>query len=177
MSATSVSPRARRLATDREEIRTRFSGSDHVKVAPGPGNPPELYQVEYRLKGLVRDGEAARVEHVHGVVVRLGADYPRMAPFVEATTAVFHPNVAGHYCIGDVWTPTQSIADVIEKVGDMIQWRVFNVKSALNADAALYAVQNEQFFPIGDVALTPPETEIEIKIPGGNGSSGNKASG
>lgn len=162
--SSKVSPRVRRLAADREAVRTRFSGSEHVKVTPGPGNPPDSYEVEYNLKGLVRDGNAAKIGHSHFAIVRLGADYPRAAPFVEATSNVFHPNVAGHFCIGDIWTPAQSIADVIEKVGDMIQWRVYNVQSALNADAALYATQNSEVFPIGNVPLTPPESEIEIKF-------------
>lgn len=158
-----VSPRMRRLAADREAVRTRFSGSEHVKVTPGPGNPPDYYEVAYHLSGLVRDGDSAVVTHEHHAVVRLGAGYPRSAPFVEATTDIFHPNVAGHYCIGDVWTPAQSIADVIEKVGDMIQWRIFNVHSALNADAALYATENPEVLPIGDVVLSPPEASIAIK--------------
>lgn len=162
-ASTWVSPRVRRLAADREAVRARFSGHQHVKVTPGTGNPPDYYEVEYFLNGLVRDGDSAQIQTSHKVVVRMGAGYPRMAPFVEAKTDVFHPNVAGHYCFGDIWTPAQSIADVIEKVGDMIQWRVYNVESALNADAAHYATEHPDVFPIGDVALALPETEIEIK--------------
>lgn len=162
-TATWISPRVRRLAADREAVRTRFSGHKHVRVTPGPGNPPDYYEVEYYLNGLVRDGDSAQIQQSHQVVVRMGAGYPRMAPFVEAKSEVFHPNVAGHYCFGDIWTPAQSIADVIEKVGDMIQWRVFNVESALNADAAHYATEHPEVFPVGEVALALPETEIEIK--------------
>lgn len=162
-TATWVSPRVRRLAADREAVRARFSGHQHVKVTPGAGNPPDYYEVEYYLNGLVREGDSARIHQSHQVVVRMGAGYPRMAPFVEAKSDVFHPNVAGHYCFGDIWTPAQSIADVIEKVGDMIQWRVFNVESALNADAAHYATEHPEVFPVGEVALALPETEIEIK--------------
>lgn len=158
-----VSPRVRRLAADHEAIRARFSGHEHVRVSPGYGRPPDYYEVEYVLNGLVREGDSARVHHVHKIAIRLGADYPRMAPFVEATTDVFHPNVAGHYCFGDIWTPAQTIADVIEKVGDMIQWRIFNVESALNADAAHYATEHPEIFPVGNVELGLPETEIEIR--------------
>lgn len=158
------SPRVRRLASDYEAVRSRFSGHKHVSVQPVEGMPPTEYEIVYRLKGLTRDGTRPRVAHEHVCKIRLGVDYPRAAPYVEATSDVFHPNVAGHYCIGDIWTPAESIADVIERIGEMIQWREFNVNSALNADAALYAKANPGLFPLDVIELTPPESEVEITL-------------
>lgn len=154
----------RRLAADHAAVRSRFSGHEHVVVAPIGGTPPTAYEVSFALRGLTRDGDRPRVSTNHTCKIRLGVEYPRMAPYVEATSPLFHPNVAGYYCIGDVWTPSQSIADVIERVGEMIQWRVFNANSALNADAALYANSHPELFPVGDVELTSPEVQIEIAV-------------
>lgn len=154
----------RRLASDYESVRARYSGHDHVVVRPLGGQPPTEYEVTYLLKGLTREGDRPRVSGKHVCVIRLGVDYPRSAPFVEAVTPLFHPNVAGHYCVGDVWTPAESIADVIGRIGEMIQWRAFNVNSALNADAALYATAHPELFPLDDVQLTPPDAELAISV-------------
>ncbi|MBJ7458386.1 MAG: hypothetical protein JHD02_04280 [Thermoleophilaceae bacterium] len=156
-------------------MRSRFSGHKHVTVQAIEGMPPTEYEVIYRLKGLTRDGTRPRVTHRHVCKIRLGIDYPRAAPYVEATSEVFHPNVAGHYCIGDIWTPAESIADVIERIGEMIQWQEFNVNSALNADAALYANAHPELFPLDRVELTPPEAEVEITLNRPASGSTNKA--
>lgn len=176
-AAPGASPRIRRLASDYEAVRSRFSGHEHVTVQPVEGSPPTEYEVVYRLKGLSRDGARPKITHEHMCKIRLGVDYPRAAPYVEATSDVFHPNVAGHYCIGDVWTPAESIADVIERIGEMIQWQEFNVNSALNADAALYAKAHPDLFPLDAIELTPPEAEVEILVNRANNDSSKKAGG
>lgn len=154
----------RRLAADYVSVRSRFAGHSHISVLPLDGSPPTEYRVNFDLKGLTRNGDRPTLCTKHSCTIRLGVDYPRVAPHVAATSPLFHPNVADYYCIGDVWTPSQSIADVIERVGEMIQWTVFNPDSALNADAALYAKAHPELFPVGDVELTPPEVEIEIAV-------------
>jgi hypothetical protein len=157
-------PRTRRLAADQKSVRDRFSGHPHVEIETFGGTPPHRYRVTYRLKGLRRDGERPRLAQEHVCEIELPRGYPRDAPRVVAVTPVFHPNISGIYCIGDYWAPVQDLADIIEKIGDMIQWRTYSTTSALDPVAAKYGEKHPELFPVGDVVLGLPEPEIAIGV-------------
>jgi len=57
--------------------------------------------------------------------------------------------------------------DVIVKLGDMIQWKIYNPRSPLDAIAARWAVQQEQagtnLFPTGNVNLGVADFDIRLK--------------
>jgi ubiquitin-protein ligase len=159
-----TSPRLRRLAADYDAVRTEYSGHPHLSVHPLGPLPPTAYRVEFRLRGLVLNGATPAVVTQHAVEIRLALGYPREQPLVLPLTPLFHPNVSDdHYCIADYWSAGEPLPDIIAKVGDMIQWRVYNVHSPLNATAAYWAEQNPQLFPIGDVALRQAEVKIELR--------------
>ena len=161
-----LSPRQRRLVADYEAVRAEFAGHEHVRVDPIGHLPPEAYRITYKLKGLTLEGDQPVVAEEHVVDLRLPLGYPREQPLASPTTAIFHPNVAATYCIGDYWSAGQPLTDIIAKMGDMIQYRVFNVKSPLNAVAARWVAENETIFPIGDIQLGVPEIDVELKAPG-----------
>lgn len=164
-----MNPRLRRLYADANRIRDEFAGHPHVSVEFVGSEPAERYRITYRLLGVVLDesGQPA-VRDTHVVEFQLGADYPRGGPLISTVTSVFHPNMragaGGEVCIGDVWTPAQPLADLVMKVGDMIQYRAFNELSPLNADAARWVVAHPEIFPIGSVQLYQPEPEIELDV-------------
>lgn len=159
-----LSPRQRRLMADYEAIRAQLAGHPHIRVEPLGMVPPELYRVTYSLKSLRLDGDQPFVAEEHVVDLRLPLGYPREAPLATPKTEVFHPNIdATKYCIGDYWAAGQTLADIITKIGDMLQFRVVNVKAPLNAVAARWVTQNEELLPIGRVELGTPEFEIEIR--------------
>jgi ubiquitin-protein ligase len=163
------SPRLRRLMADFELIKDEFTGSPHVQVQPVQGNPPERYLVTYRVRGLRWD--AARncpVElGLHKAEIYLGADYPREKPKCLMHTEIFHPNFGSYICIGDHWAAGETLADVIVQIGDLIQYREYNVKSPLNAVAAQWTMQNERLLPLGNIELRQAEPDIELSLGAG----------
>lgn len=159
-----MSPRQRRLMADFVAVKGEFAGHPHVRVEPIGAHPPEVYRVTYNVLGLRLEGKDQPVPaDQHACEIRLPLGYPREQPYVVPLTPVFHPNIAAHYCIGDYWSAGQPLADIIRKIGDMLQYRIYNVKSPLNAAAAQWTDENKSLFPIGDVELGTPEVEIEIK--------------
>src|SRR3954466_1490883 len=160
-----MNPRLRRLAADYEAVRAEFSGHPHVSVEPVGPLPPEAYRVTYRVQGLRLNGETPVTVGVHQAEFRLPLGYPREQPYCAPLTAVFHPNVDQHYCIADYWSAGEGLVDVIAKVGDMLQYRIYNTKSPLNAIAAYWAEQHPELFPIGNVELGQPEVEIALRRP------------
>ncbi len=156
-------PRLRRLAADYESVRGQFSGHPHVHIDPlGPQRPPEAYRVTYRVRGLRLEGSQPVAVNEHQVEIRLPLGYPREKPVCTALTPLFHPNVKEQYCIQDYWAAGQSLVDTIAKIAEMIQFRVYNPASPLNALAARWTVQNTHLFPLGNVTLGAPEVMITL---------------
>jgi ubiquitin-protein ligase len=156
-------PRLRRLAADYESVRAEFSGHPHVHVEPlGPHRPPEAYRVVFRVRGLRLNGNQPEPVDEHHVEIRLPLGYPREKPLCTPLTPLFHPNVRDSYCIQDHWAAGQSLVDTIAKIADMIQFRVYNPKSPLDALAARWASQNASLFPLGNVTLGTPEVQITL---------------
>lgn len=156
-------PRLRRLAADYESVRAEFSGHPHVQIAPiGSARPSEAYRITYRVRGLRLDGDRPVTVDHHEVEVRLPLGYPREKPICTPLTPVFHPNIKGYYCIQDYWAAGQPLADTIVKIADMLQFRIYNPASPLDATAAQWARANAHLFPIGHVDLGRPELDIRI---------------
>lgn len=171
-----MNPRLRRLIMDAKQIQDEFVGHGHVAVEPLGSEPPERYRVTYRIRGVMLDasGQQPVFREEHVVEVRLGATYPRDKPMFLMQTPIFHPNfgprVGDEVCIGDAWTAAQPLCDLILKVGDMIQYREYNVKAPLNSDAARWVRHSEAtgVFPVGSVPLCEPEVEVEFDGPFGS---------
>ncbi|MEI6287549.1 MAG: ubiquitin-conjugating enzyme E2 [Bacillota bacterium] len=164
-----MSIRLRRLMSDYDKIRNEFAGHKYIKFIPMGGNPPERYRIVYNVTGLVWDDrQNCPVElQRHEVEIYLPNEYPRGKPLFVIHTPIFHPNfsanrVPNQICVGDHWAASSSLADQIVKVGEMLQYRDYNVKSPLNAMAARWALENEKYLPVGKIDLFQAEPEVEL---------------
>ncbi|TJX14956.1 FHA domain-containing protein [Tissierella creatinini] len=156
-----MNPRMRRISSDWEQIQKDFSGHKNILIEPIGGEPPEKYRVTYYLKGiyLLEDGRIQPLGK-HIVEIILHAEYPRYKPLCKILTPIYHPNFRdGQICIGDIWGAGESISDIIVNIGDMIQYKSWNSFSPLSADAANWAIEHKELFPIGNIDLYKPESE------------------
>lgn len=158
-----TSPRQRRLESDHQRIVTAFSGHPHIRVEPVGPTPPERYAVIYSVPGL----ELSSTGHLstmrqHVVQIFLPGAYPREKPYCTTERPVFHPNFGNHICIADYWSPGQSLVDVIVQIGDMLQYKLYNTSSPLNAIAARWASENIGSIPLDTIDLMPREPEIRL---------------
>jgi ubiquitin-protein ligase len=165
-----TNPRLRRLQADYESVRAEFSGHPNVTVEPvGNRLPPERYHVGFRLRGLVLEGEQPRYRELHEVDITLPRGYPAQQPYCVPLQPIFHPNIKDYFCIADHWAAGTSLVDVIAKLGDMIQWRLYNPRSPLDAIAARWAVEQErsemEIFPVGKVDLGVADFAIGLRSP------------
>jgi ubiquitin-protein ligase len=161
-----MNPRLRRLQSDYELVREVFSGHPHVSIEPiGSRLPPESYRVAYRLRGLYLDGDQPDYRDLHQVEIMLPRHYPAEKPYVVPLEPIFHPNIRDYFCIADYWAAGTTLADVVVKLGDMIQWRVYNVASPLDAIAAKWASEQEPMglFPVGNVDLGVADFDIAVR--------------
>ncbi|QSQ20737.1 hypothetical protein JY651_36730 [Pyxidicoccus parkwayensis] len=147
--------RHRRLVADHRMVMSSFADHPYIRVLEATGEPPERYKLEYRVQGLVMQGEQVVPKSEHLVEVFLTLGYPRQAPQCRMLTPVFHPNIAPHaICIGDHWSAGESLAALIVRIGELITFQSYNVKSPLNGAAARWAEEHMARLPIQRVDLS-----------------------
>ncbi len=153
-----LSPRIRRLKLDHDSLFKRFNDWPLVRIVGTAGMPPELYRFQYLIKGLYVAPDGAILErNEHLLEVNLSLGYPRRAPQCRMLTPVFHPNFDdSSVCIGDFWAASESLDDLIIRIGRMISYQEYNTKSPLNGLAAKWAAQNSHLLPVDSRAIAPP---------------------
>jgi ubiquitin-protein ligase len=153
--------RIRRLRSDSAAMAEAFKNSPLIRVYPSPGDPPEFYQVEYSVKGLeLPSGDDPTPRQEHRVEIQLTADYPRVSPKCKMLTPIFHPNIdAASICVGDHWTAGERLTDLVVRIGEMIAFQAYNIKSPLNAQAAMWADLHATELPVDSRNLRPPEMQ------------------
>ena len=158
-----MNPRQRRLESDYRELRTRFDGDPSIRITAIGPMPPEEYVLVYRVPSLRQDpgGELSRTDTTV-VTLSLPMGYPREKPHAVTADPVFHPNFGAYVCIADYWAPGQSLGDVVASIGDMLQFRKYNIKSPLNAIAAEWANENARTLPLGSISLGEQAVSVDV---------------
>jgi ubiquitin-protein ligase len=155
---TAGSPRLRRLYADLAAMMELAQASDLITFVPA-GNPPDRYRVTYTCRGLYLPEGATEPlpleQHIADFYLHL--EYPRRPPQILWRTAVFHPNIlsvdrGGAVCIGS-WTPSESLADLVIRVGEMVQYRQYNPDDVLDPRAATWAEAQADALPVDDRPL------------------------
>src|SRR5258708_31793290 len=159
-----LSSRIRRLNLDHDKMVQKFAGWPLIQIPGTAGMPPEVYRFAYYIKGLfvAANGEIQERQQ-HYLEVNLSLGYPRRAPQCRMLTPVFHPNFDdSSVCIGDFWAASESLDDLIIRIGRMISYQEYNTKSPLNGLAAKWAAQNGSLLPVDPRPIPPPlEQTIE----------------
>jgi len=154
-----MSIRARRLAREYQKLLSDLAGSEFVRIEVVSGDPPCSYRVTYDLTGLAWDDssrDAVRAyEHIVDIYLPLG--YPRKQPNCTMRTPIWHPNIGDYVCIGDYWSPGVTLVDIIAHIGDMIQYKSYNLHSPVNRAAAEWAAAWIGSFPVGDRTILPAD--------------------
>jgi ubiquitin-protein ligase len=160
-----LSPRIRRLKLDHASLLKRFSGWPLIRIVGTAGMPPELYRFQYLVRGLYVASDGAILErNDHLLEVNLSLGYPRRAPQCRMLTPVFHPNFDdSSVCIGDFWAASESLDDLIIRIGRMISYQEYNTKSPLNGLAAKWAAQNSSLLPVDPRAIAPPLEDAVVE--------------
>lgn len=154
--------RTRRLLADAEHVVEAFKDSEIIRVLETDGNPPDLYRIEYLIRSLqpTDNPEEPAPRDVHQVEIQLTADYPRVAPQCKMLTPVYHPNIdPSHICVGDHWAAGERLVDLIVRIGEMIAYQAYNIKSPLDAHAAMWADLHPDQLPTDARTIRPAEEE------------------
>ena len=152
--------RLRRLQADFEKLSDYVRRHPRLKIIQSEGEPPERYQLEYRIRSLRQVSEELVVAKSHLVEIALPRNYPRVPPQCRMLSPVFHPNIAPHaICVGDHWSAGEPLASLVARIGEMLAYQSYNVKSPLNGEAARWVEQHLDELPLDPVSLLVEESE------------------
>lgn len=156
-----ASPRTRRLTLDYEMLQNRFARWPRIQITGSHGLPPDSYQISYNFKGLYVDQDGEILErHHHILEMNLSLEYPRRAPQCRMVTPVFHPNFDNaSVCIGDFWAASEWLDDLVIRIGRMITYQQYNIRSPLNGMAAKWAAEHQNLLPVDDHNIAPPASD------------------
>jgi ubiquitin-protein ligase len=150
--------RLRRLRADYEKLSEYLRQHPRLRLIQTEGDPPEKYQIEYQIKSLRTAGGELQPVQRHIVEISLPLNYPRTPPQCRMLSPVFHPNIAPHaICVGDHWGAGESLQSIVTRIGEMLAFQSYNVKSPLNGEAARWVEENKHRLPLDGVSLLVEE--------------------
>lgn len=124
-----------------EEFQRRF-----------PDQAPEKYLIAFRCTGLMKSSKTDEPTEInqHAMEVVFGYDYPSVPPRYVWLTPIWHPNIVPPYLCaeGRPFAISTSLDQICLMVGQMIQYRNYNLEDALNKEARQWAAENKHRFPI-----------------------------
>lgn len=152
--------RLRRLTADFEKLLDYVRLHPRVKLLQSDGDPPERFQLEYRIRSLRQVGSELTHVKSHMVEIVLPRNYPRTPPQCRMLSPVFHPNIAPHaICVGDHWSAGESLQSIVIRIGEMLAYQSYNVKSPLNGEAARWVAEHADELPLDNVSLLVEERD------------------
>lgn len=150
--------RLRRLQADHQNLVEYIRRHPRLRLIQAAGDPPEQYQIEYRIKSLRQVDDDLREIKSHIVEISLPRNYPRTPPQCRMLTPVFHPNIAPHaICVGDHWSAGEPLKSIVARIGEMLAYQSYNVKSPLNGEAARWVEEHLEELPLDRVSLLVEE--------------------
>jgi|APSaa5957512622_1039677.scaffolds.fasta_scaffold05372_6 ubiquitin-protein ligase len=161
----SLNPRLSRLIADYEKIRELELRSPFVEIVKTKGGePPIEYTLRLTCKGISKlAGGRPVYSEEHRLRISLPADYPRSQPKLAMLSPVFHPNFHGNtICIGQSYSPSMGLDDLVVVIVQMIRYENFNPGSAYNHNAVVWAKKNKRLLPLDKRQIV--EEEIGVKI-------------
>jgi predicted Zn finger-like uncharacterized protein len=146
--------RLRRLKADYDRLSDYVRRHPRLKLIQVEGDPPERYQLEMQIKSIRMTGGELQPVQSHLVEIALPLAYPRTPPQCRMLSPVFHPNIAPHaICVGDHWGAGESLQSIVARIGEMLAYQSYNVKSPLNGEAARWVEENKDRLPLDRVSL------------------------
>jgi len=150
--------RLRRLQSDFERLTDLARRHPRLTIVQAVGEPPDRYQIKYRVRSLRKTGADLSLVDDHLVEISLPTAFPRTPPLCRMLTPVFHPNIAPHaICIGDHWSPGETLSSLVIRIAEMLAFQSYNTRSPLNGEAAKWVEENTASLPLDPASMTLDE--------------------
>lgn len=153
-------------AADLQEVSTLLEQHPRIILAQTEGEPPDCYELEYRLTGLVReeDGSVRQIAR-HLVLITLPFGYPHFPPAVKPLTPIFHPDIDPDAArISAQWQQEPSLAKLILHIGEMICGKVYSLEDPFNQEAADWYAKHAAELPLDSLEGTAEPEDFDLGL-------------
>ena len=171
----SASEASDRLADLWREAQRAYAYHPFVQIVPIEGNPPTIFQIEYRARTLVVD-ETGMLGYSPNcfVEVTLPGDFPNAPPHVKPMQSIFHPNVEMESVkIVPEWNAANTLADLVGGIGRLLAFQAYDPEDVWNPVAMQWIIDNPDYVPTdadADLALNAGGDPLERIIRWGGGT-------
>ena len=143
-----------RIQYDWRKLNRSYAYHPYVRVIPQQGDPPTVYHVEYRVRTLEINSEGQlNYSPTCTVEITLPAEFPHAEPHVRPLIAIFHPNVdLENVQIVPAWNANLTLADVVERVGKLLAFQIYDPGNIWNPTAMQWVVANAAYVPTDPTA-------------------------
>ena len=151
-----------------QDLKAKFDNHPFIKVSPFEGDPPEKYEIQYSIRGLVQDSDGKVVESsTHSVFINIPFGYPHFPPSCTPQSPTFHPDFdQAAICIGEFWNKDRSLSELVIYIGQMIAGEIYSIENAFNDSAAEWyqKIASELPFEKKDFSYSSSPEEPEIRF-------------
>jgi len=136
--------------SDYEQLKTTLELYPSIVITQVEGNPPDTYEIEYHLKGYVRNPDGSiTTAGLHKIRITLPFGYPHFAPTVKPLTHIFHPDIdPAAIRIADLWQKNPNLSDLVLSIGEMICGNNYTIEDPFNQEAADWYEQHRHELPL-----------------------------
>lgn len=143
----------RRLIQEQERLLRLPSKSPLIEVEQA-NEFGDTFIITYHVKGLMwlEGAGAPSISTCHRMELYFHERFPRFPPRLLWLSSIFHPNILsndenGGVCIGK-WAPSQLVDDLVVMIGEMVQYKLYNIHDPLNPKAARWAEKMQHLLPV-----------------------------
>ncbi len=164
----SISPD--QLGEIHRSLQLTFHDHPAISITPIKGDPPERYEITYKISGYIKTGKSnAMLVEEHRVELNIPFGFPHFPPSCKPKTDIFHPDFdPAAVCLGDFWKPGNEVADLVIHLGRLINGEIYSIDNAFNEEAAKWYNENSGMFPLAKISwkqggagtLKEPEDDV-----------------
>ncbi len=130
-------------------MQRAFAYHPFITILPLSGEPPEQYEIAYRVRTLAM-GEDQTLRYIKRASVHLwlGPDFPDAAPLARPMAELFHPNIAPQAIrIGDDWSARRTLTDLVSVLGQLLAYQRYDSELAENPAAVEWIIAHPSHVP------------------------------
>ncbi|MDR3088806.1 MAG: hypothetical protein LBU39_03200 [Desulfobulbaceae bacterium] len=137
-------------------ISAQFVNHPLIRIEAVKGDPPEQYEVTYKIPCAVKTPDGRIVQQSgHTVIITIPFGFPHFSPTCKPKGQIFHPDFdSAAICLGDFWQNNRDLGDLIRHIGAMLSGEIYSTENTFNEEAARWYLEHRDQLPFAVTGLT-----------------------
>ena len=130
-------------------ISEQFVNHPLIRIEAVKGDPPEQYEVTYKIPCAVRTPDGKIVQQSgHTIIITIPFGFPHFPPTCKPKGLIFHPDFdSAAICLGDFWQNNRDLGALIRHIGAMLSGEIYSTENAFNEEAAHWYREHSDQLP------------------------------